>query len=197
VEQKYITRWKQFLTEQEDGTNSISVNADVANYPKLIGNVIGIRHFAKAAGDEQNEQPGFFPEAAADVRKLKDMLTSQGWKKMNTVNVDYGNFNSWQQSIGFPWPTLNEYMTQYWNTNVVPNAIELSMSSPNDDASIYVSVWTSYDTWLESKEPGIEVRVCAGVQFKGCATSPLIFNRSQYKDSEQLAQQILYKIRKK
>jgi hypothetical protein len=195
MEQSYIKQWKMFLTEQEDGTNAVSVNPNVANYPKLTGPVNRIGHWSKAAGDPINEKSGFFPEAAADIRKLRDMLLDQGWKKAPNTNSSYGNFDSWQSSIGFPW-NLNEFQKQFWDENVVPNAIELTMTSPQADSSIYVSVWESYDAWLESSEPGIVIHVCAGVQFKGCATKPVNFNRTNNKDSEQLTQEISSKIQR-
>lgn len=80
---------------------------------------------------------------------------------------------------------------------MTPNAIELSMTSPQADSSIYVSVWNSYDAWLDSTQPGISIRVCAGVRFTGCATQPLLFNRSTNTDSADLIQQISNIIRKK
>lgn len=197
MDNTYIKQWKMFLTEQEDGTNTVSVNPEIANYPKLTGPVVGAGHWRKAAGDPTNEKSGFFPEAAADIRKLRDMLLEQGWNKTSNNKSSYGgNFDSWQSSIGFPW-SLNEFQKQYWDENVVPNAIELSMVSPQVGSSIYVSVWESYDAWLESGEPGIVIHACAGVRFTGCATQPVLFNRTTNTDSEQLIQQISAKIRKK
>ena len=78
-----------------------AIDPQVARYPKSPGREItGVSNWGYAAGDSANDRSGYFPEAAADLEKLRIMLSENGWKEMPDKNNDeYGNttFPEWKE----------------------------------------------------------------------------------------------------
>ena len=172
-----------------------AIDPQVARYPKSPGREItGVSNWGYAAGDSANDRSGYFPEAAADLEKLRIMLSENGWKEMPDKNNDeYGNttFPEWKERKQCSsWLNkLTDFQQEEWQNLVVANAKSLSMKSP-EGYSVYVSVWDSYDDWSTGGKDAISVRLCNYGKFMSCASEPLYFNRTRFNNWDILIKEI-------
>ncbi len=194
-EHAYLFLWKTYLMEQTDEAPPVpKANPETAKYPeRLSSGIEGRLNFVYAVGSAANEFTGFFAEAAADIEKLKTLLTEARWTEVNDTTSGYTTYDAWKRSIGYATWELNDTQKQYWTDNVDNNAKTLSMTSPDQSVIIYTDTWNSYDAWRDGRLPdgGIDIRICKsdkpGVStFKACASTPFYFNRNTYKDSDTL-----------
>lgn len=188
-EHPYFFLWTSYLMEQTAEAPLVpKADPEIAKYRKRPRDIVGRSNFVYAVGDAANDHTGFFSEAAADIEKLKTLLTPKGWTEVNDTTSGYMPYDAWKQSIGYPSWELNDTQRQYWTDNVDNNAKTLSMTSPDQTVIIYTDTWNSYDAWREGRLPdsGIDIRICKSQKFKACASTPFSFNRNTYKDSDTL-----------
>ena len=128
---------------------------------------------------------GYFVMASALFDQLKRNLESDGWVETKPNEIQFNNWNKWQQSHSTLMAVVDKYKLQVedndktdWEKNVIPNIKGGAWESADKKQTVYASTWNSFDEWLDTGTNGLLVRACStsAANYASCNAKPVAYN---------------------